>query len=168
MSCLSKAFSLSPEWRGGQLTASIRRALRARGAQSTGELLPKTIVLTDQTYRALLLRIESFDDTPEDVILRLLRQNDRAPASPAPDQLRGQEPLEEHRAEPERAAPGSILPEREYWRPILAVLAERGGSAHANDVIEAVGKRMERDLLPRDFEELRIGEIRWRNRTRFA
>lgn len=67
-----------------------------------------------------------------------------------------------------RATPGSILPEREYWVPILQILREAGGSAQANDVIDALGPRMEHRLTPGDYEVLRMGEIRWRNRARFA
>jgi hypothetical protein len=115
--------------------------------------------LSDETYRLLLQRAVSFEDTAEDVIRRLLTTQ----GSDEPE-------LEASRrhAAVDRAAPGSILPEREYWPSILAVLREHGGSAAANDVIEEVGVRMRRRLLPRDFEELQIGEIRWRNRVRFA
>jgi hypothetical protein len=67
-----------------------------------------------------------------------------------------------------RAIPGSILPEREYWVPILDILDRFGGSAAASDVIEALEVRMKGMLKPRDYEMLDMGEIRWRNRARFA
>jgi hypothetical protein len=67
-----------------------------------------------------------------------------------------------------RATPGSILPEREYWLPILEVLAREGGAASANDVIDALGHRMSELFTANDFEVLRMGEVRWRNRARFA
>jgi restriction endonuclease Mrr len=67
-----------------------------------------------------------------------------------------------------RAIPGSILPEREYWLPILEVIEQLGGSAAASDVIEALEGRMKGMLKLRDYEKLSMGEIRWRNRARFA
>jgi restriction endonuclease Mrr len=67
-----------------------------------------------------------------------------------------------------RAIPGSILPEREYWLPILEIIEQSGGSAAATDVIEALGERMNGLLTPLDYETLTMGEVRWRNRARFA
>jgi len=67
-----------------------------------------------------------------------------------------------------RAIPGSILPEREYWVPILETLVETGGTAAANEVIDVLGDRMRGTLKPRDYESLAMGEVRWRNRARFA
>lgn len=69
---------------------------------------------------------------------------------------------------PSRATPGSVLPVHGYWVPILRVLDEAGGSAPSTDVIEALGTRMQDVLTRRDFEPLKSGEIRWRNRARFA
>ena len=120
--------------------------------------MPK-IDLSTPAYRRLLGQAVSFDDTPEDVIQRLL---DGAEGTDAvqPEGVR--------RPPRTRAAPGSILPEREYWRPILTILAEAEGSAPANDVIDALEDRMESVLTPNDFEVLKMGEVRWRNRARFA
>ena len=121
----------------------------------------QTIELTDATYHHLLKRARTFDDTAEDVVRRLLDQTEdtNAPALESP---------ESDRQRRSRATPGSILPEREYWRPILRIIAEAGGSAAANDVIEAVGKRMKDAFTPRDLDVLKLGEVRWRNRARFA
>ncbi len=117
------------------------------------------ITLSTPTYQRLLRQAASFEDTAEDVINRLL------------DGSEGTEPsdrLGSGQAGPQRASPGSILPEREYWIPILTLLAEQGGTAAATDVIDALGERMRDVLTPGDFEVLRMGEVRWRNRARFA
>jgi predicted CopG family antitoxin len=123
--------------------------------------MPQAITISDDLYRLLLQHAESFEDSPEDVIRRLLMKPDASATPPSGT-------TSARMTEGERAAPGSILPEREYWRPILEVLMERGGSAHANDVIEEVGRRLEGRLMPKDLEDLKIGEVRWRNRVRFA
>jgi hypothetical protein len=119
------------------------------------------IELSHQTYGRLLRRARSFEDTPEDVIGRLLDGKDAALADP----VESGDPMPEP---PRRATPGSILPEKEYWCPILAEIAKCGGSASANDVIDALEQRMGRLLRPADREQLRMGEVRWRNRARFA
>jgi Mrr restriction endonuclease-like protein len=123
------------------------------------EPVPRIDVSTP-TYRRLLARASSFDDTGEEVIRRLL------------DQVEGPQPDAPERGPDKRfgsrATPGSILPEREYWLPILRILDRAGGSAQANDVIDALGPHMEHRLRPADYEVLRMGEVRWRNRARFA
>jgi Mrr N-terminal domain len=119
----------------------------------------KRIELTNATHDRLLRYITSFEDEPEDVIVRLMDQVDSAARdeTPAP---RGEKPS--------RAAPGSVLPVHEYWLPILEVLEEAGGAAPSNDVIDALDERMSGVLKERDREPLKSGEIRWRNRARFA
>lgn len=119
------------------------------------------IALSSSAYRRLLRRAISFDDTAEDVINRLLDQAEGGTDSGRDGGdalLRSKEP----------APPGSILPVRDYWLPILSIISEAGGSAPANDVIDALEDRMGDALEDRDRETLRNGEVRWRNRARFA
>lgn len=118
------------------------------------------IAISDPLYQRLLRRATSFEDSPEDVIARLLEQaGDLASphdANPSPS------------GRYSRATPGSVLPVHGYWIPILRVLSEAGGSAPSTDVIDALEKGMQDVLTPRDFEPLKSGEVRWRNRARFA
>jgi predicted CopG family antitoxin len=133
--------------------------------------MAKTIDVSDQTYAGLLRLANSFDDTPDDVIRRLLEERAHVrdyPLAARQEDANERGALSASAKRGERAAPGSILPEREYWRPILEVLVERGGSAPANDVIDEVGVRLRDRLMDRDHDQLDIGETRWRNRTRFA
>lgn len=121
--------------------------------------MPK-VELSQDTYNRLLKRARSFEDTPEDVVRRLLEGEGRDKSHDA-----GKTDLPTAKA---RAKPGSILPEKEYWCPILAELDARGGKASASEVIDALGARMSDQLTAADREELRMGEVRWRNRARFA
>ncbi len=116
------------------------------------------IRLSDPIYQRLLRRVTSFEDSPEDVIARLLEQAEGSGAPPADSR----EEL------PSRAAPGSVLPVHGYWIPILELLEKEGGAAPSNDVVDALEERMKDLLKPRDFQRLKSGEIRWRNRARFA
>jgi len=118
------------------------------------------IPVSDPLYQRLLRRATSFEDSPEDVIARLLEE---AGDNDAASDLAG-----EGRRPPSRATPGSVLPVHGYWVPILSVLNEAGGSAPSTEVIDALGTRMQGVLTQRDFEPLKSGEIRWRNRARFA
>jgi len=119
------------------------------------------IDLSESTYSRLLHRSTSFTDTAEDVVKRLL---DIAEGAAEP----GESSFEAAIRRSSRASPGSILPEREYWVPILGIIAEEGGSAPANQVIDALGRRMRDRFMPGDLDVLQMGEVRWRNRARFA
>jgi hypothetical protein len=123
------------------------------------------IELSDRAYTRLLRRSTSFSDTAEHVILRLLDETEPVVGKSVHTVQQDQDNNE--RPSP-RAIPGSILPEREYWLPILGVIERLGGSAAASDVIEALGEVMRGMLKPRDYETLAMGELRWRNRARFA
>lgn len=118
------------------------------------------IKLSDPVYRRLLRQATSFADSAEDVVLRLLDL--------AEEHSESIQPHQPNQRQMPRATPGSILPEREYWRPILNIIAEAGGSAAANDVIEILGERMKDAFKARDLDRLKMGEVRWRNRARFA
>jgi hypothetical protein len=118
----------------------------------------RRIDLTDKTYERLLRLVTSFEDEPEDVILRLLGEAESTGSNhpSAPQKRSG------------RAAPGSVLPVEDYWVPILQVLEEAGGEAPSNDVVDALEERMSDVFTDLDRERLQSGEIRWRNRARFA
>ena len=120
------------------------------------------INISDRTYRRLHQHALSFDDRPEDVILRLIDQAEALAGDAVP------EPAVGPPSRPTRAAPGSLLPLTEYWVPILRLLVERGGSAPSNDVLDALEQRMDGRFTPGDKEHIPSGAIRWRNRARFA
>jgi hypothetical protein len=117
----------------------------------------KSIEVSESTYRRLLAQISSFEDTAEDVIKRLLAE--------AEEEIKTQGQRAQRKP---RATPGSILPEGEYWRPILSIIDAAGGSAPAREVIEELGERLRGRLTARDMEPIEMGELRWRNRARFA
>jgi hypothetical protein len=115
------------------------------------------IEISDDTYRRLFTFAESFEDSPEVVINRLLDQMDPSP---------GRAQSRPRRSAP--AAPGSILPESDYWVPILKIVVEAGGAARATEVIEVLGRELADRLKPADNQRLNTGETRWKNRARFA
>jgi len=115
--------------------------------------------VSDRTYKRLLRQTESFEDTPETVLERLLDFAEQG----------GQ--TAEHRPKPTSPLlkeEGGLLPESEYWLPILQILVQAGGKARSREVIAALGDRLRPELRPRDYEVLDMGEVRWQNRARFA
>jgi hypothetical protein len=119
------------------------------------------IEISDGTHARLLRLVRSFGDSADDVIRRLLDDVEQ-------DADDGSDAVRATRIGGRRASPGSILPEGEYWLPLLDVLARAGGELPANDAIEEVGHRLRGRLRPPDYESLDQGGVRWKNRTRFA
>lgn len=118
------------------------------------------IDISDKTYQRLFDFAESFEDSPELVINRLLDQMD-------PDPSRGGNRKRSGKSQP--APRGTLLPEREYWVPILEILARgEDGAVPAGDVIDILGEEIAERLKPADKRRLDTGETRWKNRARFA
>ncbi|HYH54285.1 MAG TPA: winged helix-turn-helix domain-containing protein [Solirubrobacterales bacterium] len=117
------------------------------------------IELSDQTYKRLLRQAESFEDTPESVLERLLDHAEEEGPSDSHGLMATQAILKKE---------GGLLPEGEYWLPILEILEEEGGKAQSRYVITELGDRIGSKLGPRDYDVLDMGEIRWQNRARFA
>jgi hypothetical protein len=118
-----------------------------------------SIEISDKTYLRLFEFAQSFDDSPELVINRLLDQMD-----PDPSRGRGR------RGTKKAAAPrGSLMPEQDYWIPILEILeGDEDGAVPAGDVIDILGEEIADQLKPADKQRLDTGETRWKNRARFA
>jgi hypothetical protein len=73
------------------------------------------------------------------------------------------------RRQPSRRAPrGSLLVEEAYELPILKALADRGGSASKNAVIDALEPLLGDQLTTLDRTPVASGELRWRNRAQFV
>jgi hypothetical protein len=122
--------------------------------------LSVSIDIDDEVFETLRQHAEPFVDTPNTVLRRLLGI-DRGESSRAPT------PGANTRDDV-RAAPGTLLPEREYEIPILRYLAEHGGRAPSREVTEAVGKVLAGKLMDLDKRSLQDGSIRWQKRAAFV
>jgi hypothetical protein len=118
--------------------------------------MPKTFELDDDVIQGLAKEAEPLEDV-NSVLRRLLGLGGGKGGGPLPGRGSGG-----------RASPGSILSEREYELPILQELLALGGSGHAAEVTDGVGRRLEGKLKDRDYENLETGDVRWRNRTQFT
>lgn len=132
-----------------------------------------SVEVDQEVWECLQARAEPLVDTPNSVLRKVLGLS--------PDGANGPHHLHrsdgKHRAgaagesgrTPENRAPvGSLLPESEYELPLLRVLAGRGGSAPARDVVTAVGELLDGRLTALDRAELPNGGQRWQNRVQFT
>ncbi|HYZ77201.1 MAG TPA: winged helix-turn-helix domain-containing protein [Gaiellaceae bacterium] len=110
-----------------------------------------TIRVDEEVYEWLKSHAEPFVDTPNTVIRRIAGLD---------------ESLQQRRSQTAvRAKPGELLDRHEYDRPILEVLARKGGSANGSEVIDGVGEIVADKLTARDKERIESGVVRWRNRA---
>ncbi len=114
------------------------------------------IEIDDEVLAVIKQNAEPFvdpPDTPNAVLRRLLVEGSSKKARASTHK---------------RASLNTLLPENDYWVPILEAIEERGGSAPAADVVEAVGEKLKDKLTDEDYGSLGSGKVRWINRTQFA
>lgn len=118
----------------------------------------RSVEVDEAVWAELKRNAEPFEDTPNSVLRRLLGidhngsgSNGSANTTPSG-----------------RARTDSLLPEAEYEMPILKVLAERGGRAATQEVVEAVYPHVKDKLSALDREQLKSGGIRWQTRVQFT
>lgn len=139
-----------------------------------------TIRIDDEVFNTLQKKATPFIDTPNDVLRRVLGLDG---GSLQPNELRARKGRDEGRTRhsrrarkprlagrpvQQRAPAGSLLPSTRYELPILEAINELGGSASAVEVIDLVGKKVDRELTQRDREVIQSGAIRWKNRVQFV
>ncbi len=145
-----------------------------------------SIRIDEEVFQVLQRHAQPLVDSPNSVLRRLLGLEGKAKPSlsvgadsSAPVESGKRRPKRgKHQGTPDRAKgpagegsrakPGALLRLEEYMEPLLSVLAERGGTAPAREVIDAVGDRLEGRLQATDMEKLSSGAVRWENRTQFA
>src|SRR5881296_1352281 len=109
-----------------------------------------TIRIDDEVWAALQERATPLTDKPNDV----LRRTFNLPPIGGPAGS-GKRP---------RPRVGATL-QAAYRKPILEVLVEMGGHGPMNEVVDRVGEKMQRTLLPVDRQKNAQGIIRWRHNT---
>jgi Mrr N-terminal domain len=134
------------------------------------------IQIDNEVWERLKERAEPFVDTPNSVIRKLLElpksRNGHAGRAAAAAAVGEGRARRARRQKGKHAAPraqtGTILPDGAYELPLLAILDEHGGRAPTREVLDALGERLGDRLMPADHEQLRTGEVRWRNRAQFV
>lgn len=121
-----------------------------------------SVDIDQEVWEELQAQAEPLVDTPNSVLRRLLGLAGESGERDAPTRPTAAQPRTS------RAPVGSLLPESAYELPILRVLADRGGSAPARDVVHAVGELVAGQLTELDREKLPNGGERWQSRVQFS
>jgi len=116
------------------------------------------IEISEQTNARLLPYVKQLGEAADSVINRVLDEAERKGGDVTLPKLK----------KASRPSNGELLPESEYWLPILDLLREAGGRAKGRDVINALEDRLRPRFGRADEDVLEMGEVRWRNRARFA
>ena len=136
------------------------------------------IEIDAEVYDALKAH-STFEDTPNTVLRRVLGLGSGDNALPerafsAPDRIsarrqKGRRPRAKKIPSTRTRIPaGLLLPQPEYFTPIIEILNENGGQAHKSLVLEHLGARLDDRLTDLDREALQTGEPRWQSRAQFA
>jgi hypothetical protein len=64
-------------------------------------------------------------------------------------------------------ASGKLTPPKDFWKPILESMIERGGSASRKEYKKDVEKKIGWKLLPGDFEHNLDGTLKWNKQVDF-
>jgi hypothetical protein len=137
--------------------------------------------LSDETWAALKKWAEPLEDSPDDVIRRLLEFVERASDKALSDARRHGPRTDPAPFDPARIDPARIdserrplrrtrgvTPQREFREPVLDALVELGGGAPAKRVLELVEHHMRSVMTEGDYEELRSGGPRWHKAANWA
>ena len=102
----------------------------------------KRIEIDEEVYRALLKHVKSFEDTPNDVLHRLLGLNEISKeqleiGEPTKTEWDYERPIKEmisslgleNKSVPKITRVRGAIPQKEYRLPILGTLLEKGGKA---------------------------------------
>lgn len=141
-------------------------------------------VLIDRDIYEHLKADSTFEDTVSTVLRRELglmdptvaraerddggASRDEVQSARATSSLGTRPPGRRAKARRSRAAAGTLLPESEYHRPILEILADNGGRLAKQAVIHEVGRRLGDRLTEADRDTLESGGVRWESRAQFA
>ena len=62
---------------------------------------------------------------------------------------------------------GNLTPPKDFWRPVLETLVQRGGQARPQEVVEGVGTKMKGSMRAGDSELNRDGTPKWVKQAHF-
>ena len=124
------------------------------------------IRVSDAPWAALKEWAEPLEDSPDDVVRRLLEIAERTAGNAASGGQLHEAPGAIERR-PLRRTKG-VTPQKEFRRPVLDALVELGGSAPAKRVLELVEHHMRGVMTDADYEELRSGGPRWHKAANWA
>lgn len=127
----------------------------------------KTIEIRWETFARLARLARPLEDTPDDVIARLLdeaegRQSGGAPLGRGDG---GATSTPRHRLRSDGVSRRKMTPESAFYPWLIKVLAELGGRGEKAEVTRRIGLAFEARFTPVDLELVSSGEQRWENKV---
>ena len=132
------------------------------------------IRISDDTWGRLKRWAVPLEDTPDDVIKRLLDSADRQQGANRRVWNDGREESQNvgvnvsPNKQTTRLPRGRRVPQSAYEKPILEALYELGGKAPGRAVLDLVESKMRSLLNEVDYEALPSGALRWRKTANWA
>ena len=117
------------------------------------------IRISDKTWERLKTYARPLEDSPDDIVNKALDALDIANGKSTRTVRSSTPPVSKGRSR----APGKKLPQREFRRPLLELLLEKGGGASVKMVRELLEPRMAPLLSDADYEPVSSGDPRWWN-----
>ena len=131
------------------------------------------IRISDQNWERLKQLAVPLEDTPDDVVGRLLdsygcSNNSVEAGGKAGKWQRDPKATHSISQGTRRLERGLMVSQGDFRIPILQALYEMGGRARGRQVLDAVEQKMQDQLRAVDYETLKSGEIRWRKAANWA
>lgn len=126
------------------------------------------IRISDQTWDRLKRWAVPLEDSPDDVLRRLLEIAEAHVESLEQARARAVSVTEPESRKNRRLARGKRTSQVAYEMSICEVLYELGGTATAKEVLRQLPRKMEGILGEVDFQELPSGDTRWHKTASFA
>ena len=105
------------------------------------------IRISDELFREIQKYAEPLVDNFETALWKAIGKNKKG------------QPI--RRRKGKSGASGELTPPKDFWRPVLEALVERGGRASRQEVHNAVEQKMKGQLKSGDFEVNRDGTVKW-------
>jgi len=135
----------------------------------------RKIEIDEEVYQALFKLAKSFEDTPNDVLRRLLGLDEQYEEQMDPKGKKDYEqPLKnlisslnlEYKTSKNKV---KITPLEDYYAPILETLLELGGSGKVEQILHRVFEKMKDKLTEDDLKDIPFGtSVRWRKCAQWA
>jgi hypothetical protein len=125
-----------------------------------------TIEIDDEVFAKLQEMAVPFVDSPNSVMRRVLGLD--SADSPRPTTRHQRWKARQVSGGRLRARAGTSLPGPAYYNPILSLLAQHGGTVTLADMEAALEEALSDKLTDVDRETMSSGEVRWKNRIRWA
>src|ERR671919_1073800 len=125
--------------------------------------------ISEETWGRLKQWAEPLEDSPDDVVKRILDMADAHKVCQIQEVPSKSKPIKETSTVGRRISRGKKVPDTDYFPVILEAIYDLGGSGKMEDVLRLVESKMQRLFSDVDYQTLNSGsDVRWRNTAQWA